>query len=150
MKQQSFFRNLGWPGLLVLAMLVVVAAFFVYELLSFDETPEGSEVAMSAEEVDALLASASPANGAELVVSQTCVTCHVQGATNGIAPPFEGIGERAAGRVADMSASAYLYDSIVHPTDYLVEGYAPSMPQDFGQRLTPQQVADIVAYLLEQ
>ena len=49
-----------------------------------------------------------------------------------------------------MSASAYLYDSIVHPTDYIVEGYAPSMAQDFGQRLTQQELADIVAYLLEQ
>lgn len=150
MKQQSFFRNLGWPGLLVLAMLIVVAAFFVYELVSVGSDPGPTAVAMSAAEVDALLEDADPTRAEALLTRYGCTACHVQGAQNGIAPPFEGVGARAAERVPGMSASAYLYDSIVHPTDYIVEGYAPSMAQDFGQRLTQQELADIVAYLLEQ
>jgi mono/diheme cytochrome c family protein len=150
MTQPSFLRKLGWPGLLVLVLLVVVAAVFLFEMVTFNAAPAGEQEVMSAADVDALLASADPARGEELSVAQTCATCHVQGAANGIAPPFEGISQRAASRVPDMPASVYLYDSIVHPTDYLVEGYAPSMPQDYGSRMTPQEIADIVAYLLTQ
>jgi len=150
MNPRSFWRSLGWPGYLVLILLVMVAGFFLYEVVTFDEAPDAAAAVLSAAEVDALLVDAHPAHGAELVHTYDCVTCHVDGAVNGIAPPFDGVGGRAAGRVNDLSASAYLYDSIVHPTDYVVPGFAPAMPQNFGARLTPQELADVVAYLLEQ
>lgn len=150
MNQRSFWRSLGWPGYVVLALLVVVAGFFLYEVFTFNETPDAVATALSAGQVDAMLANADPARGAALIDTYTCVVCHVQGAANGIAPAFEGLGERAAQRVSGLSASAYIYDSIVHPTDYLVEGYAPAMPQDFGTRMTPEELADVVVYLLQQ
>ena len=150
MNQPSFWRSLGWPGYLVLSLLVLVAGFFLYEVITFDATPDATATVLSAAEVDALLAGADAAHGAELIATHDCATCHVQGAANGIAPPFDGLGGRAAGRVNDLSASAYIYDSIVHPTDYVVPGFAPAMPQNFGARLTPQELADVVAYLLEQ
>lgn len=150
MKKQSFWRSLGWPGYLVLVLLIFVGAFFFYELVTFDEAPDAVATAMTGEEVDALLVNADPAHGEELTVTMGCAACHVQGAVNGIAPPFEGVGQRAAERIEGVSASAYLYDSIVHPTDYLVEGYAPSMAQDYGDRMTTDELADVVAYLLQQ
>ena len=150
MTQRSFWRSLGWPGYLVLALLLVVAIFFLYEVATFDEAPDAAATALSSAEVDALLVNADPAHGAELVETYACVVCHVQGVANGIAPAFVGLGERAATRVENLSASAYIYDSIVHPTDYLVPEYAPAMPQDFGARMTPPELADVVAYLLVQ
>jgi mono/diheme cytochrome c family protein len=150
MKTRSFWQSLGWPGYVVLVLLIGVGAFFFYELITFDEAPDAVATAMTAEEVDALLVNADPVRGEQLTVAQGCAACHVQGAVNGIAPPFEGVGERAATRVEGLAASAYLYDSIVHPTDYLVEGYAPSMAQDYGDRLTREELADVVAYLLTQ
>lgn len=42
----------------------------------------------------------------------------------------------------------YLANAIIHPNDYISPGYpAGVMPQNFGDRLTYQQLADLIAYL---
>jgi hypothetical protein len=43
----------------------------------------------------------------------------------------------------------YLYTSITNPNAYIVEGYQPNvMIQTYGQTLSDQDLADILAYLL--
>jgi mono/diheme cytochrome c family protein len=67
-----------------------------------------------------------------------------------------GIGERAQQRIgqADYNGDAetagqYLLESIVNTYAYVVEGYDASlMPRDYGDRLTAQQAADLIAYML--
>jgi mono/diheme cytochrome c family protein len=67
-----------------------------------------------------------------------------------------GIGTRAGQRITalDYTGTAanpteYLLESIVNSSAYVVEGYPDSlMPQDYGQRLTKQQAADLIAYML--
>lgn len=67
-----------------------------------------------------------------------------------------GIGERAELRIAQddyngvaETAIQYLLESIVHTDAFVVEGFgAGLMPQDYGQRLTAQQTADLIAYML--
>jgi mono/diheme cytochrome c family protein len=67
-----------------------------------------------------------------------------------------GIGERAGERIAQAdykgeagSATRYLLESIVNPNAFVVEGYdAGLMPRDYGSRLTAQQAADLIAYML--
>ena len=67
-----------------------------------------------------------------------------------------GLGERAALRVeqADYAGEAdtaeqYLFESVADPNAYLVSGFqAGVMPTDFGDRVTLQQMADILAYML--
>lgn len=45
----------------------------------------------------------------------------------------------------------YLVESITRPGDYVVEGYSSGlMPVNFGARMTDQQLADIVSFLLTQ
>ena len=57
--------------------------------------------------------------------------------------------ETAATRVEGESAPAYFYNSIVHPNDYVVDGYAPGvMIQTYGDTLSDQDLADIIGYLL--
>ena len=66
------------------------------------------------------------------------------------------MGERAALRVeqADYAGEAdtaeqYLFESVADPNAYLVSGFqAGVMPTDFGDRVTLQQMADILAYML--
>jgi hypothetical protein len=65
-----------------------------------------------------------------------------------------GIGERAEQRTADPaytgaaeSPEQYLFESIVLPGEFLVPGYADIMPHTYSQTLSPQQVADLIAYL---
>lgn len=153
MQTQTSRRGPGWAVYLVLALIVVFLGLFIFELMTFDAS--GSDTAPVAtgvadESVAALVAAGDPERGAALVVEFTCTTCHVEGAINGIAPPFDGITGRAPSRQPDLEPVVYLYRSIVHPTEYLVPGFSPSMPQDFADRMTTEQIADVVAYLLTQ
>ena len=78
-----------------------------------------------------------------------CSSCHnVQNASTLIGPGLQGYATISAGRVADLSASEYTYISIVRPSAHVVEGFGNSMYNQYGQRLTPQQIADLIAYLL--
>jgi hypothetical protein len=62
-----------------------------------------------------------------------------------------GVGERAAATVAGVSAADYLHQSIVDPDAHIVDGFsAHIMPGSFEQQLTPEQIDDLVAFLLTQ
>jgi mono/diheme cytochrome c family protein len=59
-----------------------------------------------------------------------------------------GIAERAAARRPPLAAAAYIYESITHPTAYIVEGFSGAMPQNYPERLSERELGDIIAYLL--
>ena len=50
---------------------------------------------------------------------------------------------------AATSAEGYLLESIIEPDAYLVPGFNSQfpMPSNFGKKLHPQDLADIIAYL---
>lgn len=48
---------------------------------------------------------------------------------------------------ADYAPEQYIVESIVRPSDYIVDGYGASMPGNFGTTMSPQDIADVVAYL---
>src|SRR5881409_3688976 len=58
----------------------------------------------------------------------TCETCHRIGQKGTRAPDLAGIGSRAATRKPGMSAKAYIIESLLQPSAYIVEGYPPIMP----------------------
>lgn len=142
-------QALGLPVLVVLALLIFFLLFFVFEFFSVrpSQTTSSSEADYE-ERVTVLLSDADPVNGAAMLTTYGCVACHRVGAENGIAPSFVGIAERAGERRPPMSAAAYIYESIENPSAYLVEGYANAMPQNFGGRLSDEELGDIIAYLL--
>ena len=92
-----------------------------------------------------------------------CVACHIQApvgpgwlaTADNATPKGEGIGTRAQHRYKDSgytgvatSAEGYLLESIIKPNAFVVSGFQPNiMPQDFGTRMKPQDLADIIAYL---
>lgn len=149
-------QSIRWPIYLVLGLFLVVTAVFVIEFVVSTETEMASKAEATVEltsdlyvdEVSALLENADPAQGAQLVEQYSCVACHRLGAENNIAPAFVGIAERAALRRPPLTASAYIYESIVNPTAYTVESYNPAMPQNYGERLSDRELGDIIAYLL--
>ena len=62
-----------------------------------------------------------------------------------------GIAERAGERIPGMSAEDYLRQSIVSPGAHYVEGFTSKhMPMDYADRLSEQDINDIVAFLLTQ
>lgn len=66
-----------------------------------------------------------------------------------------GIGTRAGQRISEpdyngnaTTAQQYLIESIVAPNAFVVAGYQEGiMPRDYAQRLSAQQVADMIAYM---
>src|SRR5437016_621970 len=58
----------------------------------------------------------------------TCEICHRIGQAGTRAPDLAGVGSRAATRKPGMTAKAYLIESLIQPTAYIVEGYPPIMP----------------------
>lgn len=88
-----------------------------------------------------------------------CAGCHELAAVGPAWAPSgdaAGIGERADTRFTQesytgqaTSAEQYLIEAVVLPNAYVVDGYeANVMPANYGQRLTVQELADLVAYML--
>ena len=88
-----------------------------------------------------------PAAGEQLFATN-CSACH--GAQNGAGPALTGMGERAATRVAGMTAADYIHQSIVDPGAFVVDGFANIMPKGFGDQFSAQEISDLVAYILTQ
>ena len=98
----------------------------------------------------AAMADADPARGEQLTLTNGCIGCHALNPNQVMAgPTWHNVGATAATRVEGESAALYLYNSIFHPNDYVVEGYMPNiMLQIYEQTLSDQDVADIISYLL--
>ena len=83
-----------------------------------------------------------------------CTDCHRDGAS---APDTVGTSTRIQNeRFAEpgfdgYTVMQYIVESITRPGDYVVEGYSSGlMPVNFGVRMTDQQLADIVAFIMTQ
>ena len=83
-------------------------------------------------------------------VNAGCRLCHsLEPGVRLVGPSLYGIGTTAAQRVPGLSAEEYLYQSIVEPDAYVVPGFqAGMMPPDARERLTEEQIQDLVAFLL--
>jgi len=58
----------------------------------------------------------------------TCEICHRIGQKGTRAPDLGGVGSRAGKMKPGMTAKAYIIESLINPTAYIVEGYPPIMP----------------------
>ena len=77
-----------------------------------------------------------------------CATCHTLDGVTLVGPSLQGFAARAGTRINGVSARDYTYESVVHPASYLVSGFGNLMYNQYAQRLSAQQIADLVAYLL--
>ena len=91
-----------------------------------------------------------------------CAACHsVSPGVNIVGPTLAGIPATAAGRIASpdyrgkaRDAAGYIRESILEPNAHVLTGptYAAGgrslMPGDYGETLKPEQIDQIVAYLL--
>jgi mono/diheme cytochrome c family protein len=95
--------------------------------------------------------SGDPARG-EILFDQgkdgavACVSCHNE--TGVASPDLTGYSAVASSRVPGESAYEYTFHSIVEPGRYIVEGYGNAMPNTYDEALTPEEIADLIAYLL--
>ncbi len=117
----------------------------------------GTDIAAILNEVSAF--QGDPQNGMALYTGAVyaCSSCH---AVSAVAPLTEGTWTRAeevrlqdpavTALLPEATGDAYLVFSITHPHEYLVPPYGPVMPTNFGERMTYQDLADILAYLRSQ
>lgn len=70
-----------------------------------------------------------------------CIACHtIAGAGGNIGPDLT--------NVYTEKGEAYIHESIINPNADIVEGFQPNiMPQNFAERLSEEQISDIIAYL---
>ncbi|MEK6255942.1 MAG: cytochrome c [Chloroflexota bacterium] len=96
--------------------------------------------------------SSDPAlRGRALFAQLPCTACHaVTGTSSGIGgPSLDGVATRAANSVDGLSAEEYLRQSILDPSAYVVEDYLDGlMPANFADLLSPEQLEDLIAFLL--
>ena len=81
----------------------------------------------------------------------TCSTCHrISASAFSLAqgPSLTGIGEEAGTRIDGMSAEEYLVDSILNPANFISANFRTSMYDEYGDHLSAQDVADLVAYMM--
>lgn len=90
------------------------------------------------------------AAGQAIFTSAGCAACHsLDPEVKIVGPSQAGAATRAATRKPGYPAELYLYESVTQPGAYLVEGFADGvMPPDFKTKLTPQELADVIAFLL--
>jgi len=131
-------------------LLLMIGGIFLLEVFSFSQEP--TTETETVEEIEAraaaLLAQGDATRGETLIETYQCAACHVIGAQNNIAPAFDGLADRAGEQKPPLSAAAYIYESIVSPSAYIVDGYQNSMAQNFKERVSEQELADLMAYLL--
>jgi cytochrome c551/c552 len=104
------------------------------------------------EDVMGAIGAADPNRAETIALANGCVGCHsTDPAQQMTGPTWYHVGDTATNRVASESPALYLYQSITDPNAFLVPGYPGGvMPADFAQRLSTQELADVIAYLLSQ
>lgn len=113
--------------------------------------PVGTDITKQLPEGDA-------ARGEQLATDKGCVVCHINTPTGPawLATADEpGIGARTETRLGEpgytgsaQDAHQYLFESIVLPNVHIVEGFQPIMPANYGETMTDEDLADLIAYLL--
>jgi len=80
----------------------------------------------------------------------TCKACHSLDGKPNAGPTFQGYGQIATQRVSGESAEEYTYNGLIRPWVYVVPGYGNLMPVRYGQALSAQDIADLIAFMLAQ
>ncbi len=85
----------------------------------------------------------------QAVFTLRCAQCHaLTPNTIVIGPSLAGVATRAASRIPGYDGQTYLETSILLPEEYLVDGFANTMPTNFGKELTSEELAALLAYLM--
>lgn len=161
-KRQGWKRPLViFGGCVLLALVCIVgalavnAAYWTYRYTqgTLDLGPAVTSIPAEflQQEVEALPPGEAAA-GEAVFNGNGCQGCHsLEPGVNSIGPSLDGIATTAATRRPDTPAELYLYESIISPNAYVVEGFpAGIMPQNFQQQLSEQELADLLAFLFAQ
>jgi mono/diheme cytochrome c family protein len=103
---------------------------------SFAELPTGDAVRGAALFTESI-------NGAP-----ACSECHTLDGQILVGPSLQGYSERVQTEAVSASPQEYTYTSITQPAAHIVSRYSNTMYAQYAQQLSPQQIADLISYLL--
>lgn len=140
------------PIYLALGFLLVFGFVFIIEFLDLSDVsggiPDDDLTADSyMDQVTPLLVDADPVRGAELATLYGCNGCHGDD-SQVYAPRHSALSEVIADRRPPLQPAAYIYESILYPGAFVVEGYQNNMPRIYAGQIPPEDLGDIIAYLL--
>ncbi|HEX3050113.1 MAG TPA: cytochrome c [Aggregatilineaceae bacterium] len=117
------------------------------------EAPSGTEQApvaeATAEATEEAAAEGDPDAGSTLF-ADTCSGCH--GEEDGAGPALVGDNNRTEdhAQATDQELIDYLHQSIVDPSAYVVPDFSDIMPKTYDEQFSDEQIADLIAYLMQQ
>jgi cytochrome c oxidase subunit 2 len=95
-------------------------------------------------------ASQPGAEGVAVFNANGCQGCHALAAANAagnVGPGLETSTLQSAADAAGEPLDAFVKESIVNPSAHIAEGYSDIMPKDFGDKIQPEQLDQLVALL---
>ena len=91
----------------------------------------------------------SMAAAGQTIFRRDCSACHaLEPDTIIVGPSLAGIADRAATRIDGQDSTDYLLNSVLAPSDFVVDGFDDAMPNTFGKSLTGEELDSLIAYLL--
>lgn len=151
MREHPTRRTAVWPVIVVVGLFAVFGVIFLVEFINLSRGDGSAQVLTPDTYMDIvapLLAGADPANGPALIQRHGCAACHEGNSAGRLAPGYADLAERAGERRPPLTAAAYIYESIIYPGAYTVEGYQNNMPRLYESQIPPDELRDIIAYLL--
>lgn len=167
MRENSITGQRRFPLFLLLAGLLVAGGAQAADTASGSggaSTATGSAATGGSKAAGPAAATAGAANAEQIIKSAQppCSTCHqLKAGVDQPGPSLAGLAQRAQKRIKDPAykgkakdAKAYIRESILDPNAYVVPGptYAAGgkslMPATYGQTLKPEQVNQLVDYLM--
>lgn len=123
--------------LLILSLSLLLAACGDSLKFEYDDIPETGDVGLGATLFQQSISGEA-----------SCVSCHSLSGEDTGSPSLEGFGERAGERVSGQSAREYAFYAIADPGRHIVDGFGNAMPTKYDDKLTAQQIADIMTFIL--
>jgi uncharacterized membrane protein/mono/diheme cytochrome c family protein len=77
-----------------------------------------------------------------------CSNCHTTTGGQGAGPSLQDFATVAGSRVNGQSAEEYTFYSILRPSKHLVTGFSNLMPGNYEEKLSKQDTADLISYVL--
>lgn len=130
-----------------LALIVVVGLGIGLFLFTGQSLGDGAtDTTLAPIEVDPEAA----ASGQTLASEQGCLNCHTVDGTPGSGPTWKGLAGSVRPLVGGeevVADDAYLFNSIVDPSNQIVDGYDDLMPDFYADQLEEAQINDLVEYV---
>ena len=145
-----------WPyvGLVVCFFVAMMAVVVFVGKEKSEAKAEGSTPTPPAQPAPPAPAPGPAGNataGKAVFAANGCSACHTfkpAGASGVVGPDLAHLAADAK-KANRGSLVQYTTESIVDPSAYLVPGFADQMTKGFGQKLSKQQIADLVAFVTQ-